>query len=313
MTRGSISRVYNLVRGRGPSLIIVSSVRAVHYVSVSSSSNAIDRIGRDTTQLLTITGGRRVPVFVIKRIGGSNTVTNPGIVRRVISAILCFRNSGVLPCHVLQTTGGHCNSAGRLNVFSVAKRKLRRVRGPSRVLLRKHPLNISNGYITYAVRNDHPVLDRVRTLTAGAGFPTPHHTYDNCSCGHVGLLVTILRGHTKCFFNGLSICVGVIDNVALQSATYSLTIYLDVISSLLSYPIDSGLVTVNRINLNNRIHDIPGLRRHLQRTRQVNFRHTIIPGRDLTRLGPTSCPNVGLMKTTCVSSTVRTLGGSHLW
>ncbi len=171
------------------------------------------RMHRYASTVVQLMGHLGVPTFLIKRMGGSNTVTNPGIVRRVISYILCFRKSERSDCHLLHYIGGHCNSAGRVNIFRVDSGNLRRIRGPSRVLLSNHPLGIDNTYITYGVRKAEPVLTRMRNLISPANFNGPHHVTANFSCGHLTLVLTILRGQTNCFFSGLSACIGIMKNL----------------------------------------------------------------------------------------------------
>ncbi len=296
LARAGVRGVLRRTGGVGPSIVVTSSIRAVCSSEVDSTPNDVAGIGRITVTFVTGTGSRSVSMVLIKRVGGRNDVTNPGILRRVISTILDFRNSGGRACHVVHTGGGHCNSAGRVNIFRVASGKLHRITGPSRVLLTSHPASASNGYTIYAVRNAHPVITRVRTLIAPAAFPTPHHASGNVSCGHGCLVLTILRGQLNLHFSGGSFCLGIVNNLRVGRATSSLNVTLTLVSSLASAIVPSDLVTVNRLKLTKRYHNVTGIRLHIGRTTHLKFSATIVP----TRGGGT----IGMSKVRVV-----TLGG----
>ncbi len=302
----SIRTMYRCVGSRGPSLIVVSSVRAVAITRLSSSTKDVIRIERDAGVLLHAKGDLRVPVFVMDRIGGNKSVTNPGIVRRVISAILCFRNRHGRTCEVLHTVGGHFNSAGRVNIFRVKSNKLVRIRGPSTRLLSNEVASISNKYVAYVVRNAEPVLSRIRTLMAAANFNGPHHASANFSCGHLDLVLTILRGHVKLCFSGLSTCLGVVNNVGVSRPTTSLTMTLTLISNVGSMPVSSGVITFNRVNLSNRMESISHTGTEIDRTTHLNFAGYVLPGTYLGRVAsyPTS---VALIKIEGLHRTVTTI------
>lgn len=135
LSRADVRRVYLVTRRRRPGLVMVSSVRIVRVTSMRSSPNDITRIHRATTCLAHFTGAHNITVIVIKRMAGSNSLTNPGILRRYVSYSILLSNSTSSHFHALHDRGGHFNTIGRLNIFTVARRKLHRIDGPSTVFL----------------------------------------------------------------------------------------------------------------------------------------------------------------------------------
>lgn len=275
--RAGLRIVHRIVRHEGPSIIIVSSVRAVFRRSMDSTPKDISRIERSAGVLVRVTGKVKISVFVMNRIAGRKGITNPEILRRVISAILCFRNSQRTSCHVLHTIGGHFKSAGRVNIFRVYGANLRRIGGPSRCVLGNEPRSTSNSIITYSVRKAQPVLIRVRTLIYRDGFNVPEQATIKASFGEIGLLVTILRGGMKLHLTTSSTCIGVTKKVGVARPTVSLKVYLTVISDTGSVIVPSGIVMFNRINLDNRVHTIGVTNRHIRRTGGLKFKAIILP------------------------------------
>lgn len=303
--RADLSAVHAMVRQGGPRVIIVSDVRAVCGRGISSTPNDISRIHRSANILVRVTGKVSVSVFVIKRIAGRKIITNPHMLRRVISAILCFRKSHRRDCQVLHNIGGHFNSAGRVNIFRVHVRKLIRIRGPSRCVLDNGPGSTSNSIITYSVRNAHPVLLRVRTLVYRDCFGGPEEATAKASFGHIGLLVTILRGHVKVRLSSYSTCMGVTNKVHVGRPTVSLKVILTVVSDGLSLAVSRGAVYFNRIKLDKRIHNMDVTRRHITRTTGLNFRMYVLPGMSLPSMKG-GC-TVGLVKITGIERTLSTV------
>lgn len=300
--RAGLKVVHDIVRGRGPRLIVVSSVRAVCDRRIGSTPKDISRIHRSAGMFVRLTGKLYVPVFVINRIAGRKAITNPHILRRVISAMLCFRKSHRTSCQVLETIGGHFNSAGRVNIFRVERGKLMRMRGPSRCVLDKGPRGTSNSIMTYSVRKAHPVLLRVRTLITEAGFNVPEEATTKASCGEIGLLVTMLRGQLNVGLKGYSTCMGVTNKVGVGRPTVSLKVIVTLISDCQGHPVSRGAVIFNRINLDNRMHTIGVPRRHITRTGGLKFRAYVLPRIYVGAIG--SIGKVGLLNIGDIGRTI---------
>lgn len=300
--RASLRRVCIRVGGAGPSLIVVSSVRAVSARAVRSSPKDVTRIERYSTSVLHFTGRARAPILLVKRVGGRKDVTNPGILRRVISAILRFRNSRRCVCHVLHDVGGHFNDATRLNVCRVQRSNLHRIDGPSRLLLDRSRRKVDKMTVTSTVRKMHPFLVRARTLMDSTICNGPRHSTAKFSVQEVGVLLTILRGHIKFGLTRGSMFLGVTKKLGIGSPTVSLTIVDTVLSSGVSATVRPRIYVTKRVNLSKRVHPIGQVRRHVKRTRGLNFGHFLLPGCGLRNvsaggLGVRLIPMEGMRRT----------------
>lgn len=282
--RASLRRVFARVGGTTPSLIVVSSVRAVSARGVSSSPNDVIRMERYATSLLGFTGRANAPIVLVKRVGGRKDVTKPGMLRRVISAMLRFRKSRRCVCHVLHDVGGQFNDATRLKVCRVERSKLQRIDGPSRLLLARSRRNVDNITVTNTIRNMHPFLVRMRTLIDATTCKVPRHSTAKFSLHHVGVLLTMLRGHIKFGLTRGSIFLGVTKKLGIGSPTVSLTIVDTVLSDGVSTRVRTNMYVTKRMNLDNRVHPIGHVRRHVDRTRGLKFRQVLVPGRGLSNV-----------------------------
>lgn len=282
--RASLRRVCMRVGGAGPSLIVVSSVRAVSARGVRSSPNDVTRMHRYSTSVLHFTGRARAPMLLVKRVGGRNDVTKPGILRRVMSTMLRFRNSRRCVCHVLQDVGGHFKDATRLNVCRVQRSKLQRIDGPSRLLLSRSRRNVDKMTVTSTVRKMHPFLVRARTLIDSTMCNGPRHSTAKFSLHHVGVLLTMLRGQMNFGLTRGSIFLGVTKKLGMGSPTVSLTIVDTVLSSGVSTSVRPRIYVTNRVKLSNRVHPMGQVRRHVNRTRGLKFGHVLLPGRGLRKV-----------------------------
>lgn len=238
--RARLRGVFSRVRRITPRLVIVSSVRAVTARDISDSPNSMSRIHRYTTSLLEFTGADNVPIVLVKRVGGRKALTNPGVLRRVISAIVRFRNSRRCVCHVLQDVGGQFKDASRLNVCRVLRKKLERIDGPSRLLLARSRSKLSNITVDTTVRNIHPFLIRARTLMDATTCKAPRHSTANFSRQELGVLLTIVRGQINFGLVTGSIFLGVTKNLQIASPTVS----LDILTTML----DDGISATVRRN-----------------------------------------------------------------
>ncbi len=300
--RASLRRVFMRIHGRRPSIIIVSSVRAVVARTISDSPNDVSRIQRYTTSLLGFTGRDGIPIVLVKRVGGRKALTKPGILRRVISTMLRFRNSRRCVCHVLQDVGGHFKDATRLNVCRVHRSNLHRIDGPSRLLLARGRRKLDNITVTSAVRNVHPFLVRARTLIDATTCKAPRHSTANFSLHHLGVLLTILRGHINFGLTRGSIFLGVTNNLGIASPTVSLSIVTTILDDGISAKVRDNIYVTKRIKLDKRVHPIGHVRRHITRTTGLNFHHVVVPGRGLRKfsasgLGVRLIPMHGIRRT----------------
>lgn len=298
-----------LVRRGGPTLTVISSTRAVISRRISNVSNNSARIHRITDTLVSATGALSVPMFLINRIAGSNSVTNPHALRRLISIIYRFRNSDRATLEVLQTIGGHFNPASRINYFSVDNRNVRRIASPTKLFLSKsNPSTtgttpIRNAYIAFALRKRHDLPVRMRTLIAASILPAPQHTIGNISPDHVTVLITIL-----CHRDGLgllsgSLCVSAVTKNRTGRPNSSLTVITTLTDTTASGPVTQTAYTVKRVSLANRIHPMPHVRCHLHRTTHLNFAATIVPPLH----GPIRIRKLQLIRSGALSSTLSTL------
>lgn len=276
--RASLRRVCMRVGGAHPSLMVVSSVRAVSARDVRSSPKDVTRIQRYSTSVLHFTGRARAPILLVKRVGGRNDVTKPGILRRVMSAMLRFRKSRRCVCHVLHDVGGHFKDATRLNVCRVHRSKLHRIDGPSRLLLSRSRRNVDKMTVTSTVRKMEPFLVRARTLIDSTICNGPRHSTAKFSVHHVGVLLTMLRGHIKFGLTRGSIFLGVTKKLGIGSPTVSLTIVDTVLSSGVSTTVRPRIYVTKRVKLSNRVHPMGQVRRHVNRTRGLKFGQFVLPG-----------------------------------
>lgn len=285
MYRASLRRVCIRVGGVHPSVIVVSSVRAVSARALRSSPKDVTRMQRYSTSVLHFTGRARATIVLVKRVGGRKDVTNPGMLRRVISAMLRFRNSRRCVCHVLHDVGGHFKDATRLNVCRVQRSKLQRIDGPSRLLLDRSRRNVDNVTVTSTVRNVEPFLVRARTLIDDTMCNGPRHSTAKFSVHHVGVLLTMLRGHMNFGLTRGSIFLGVTNKLGIGSPTVSLTIVDSVLSDGVSATVRPRIYVTKRVNLSNRVHPIGHVRRHVKRTRGLKFGQFVLPGCGVRKLG----------------------------
>lgn len=300
--RASLRRVCIRVGGAQPSLIVVSSVRAVSARAVSSSPNDLMRMHRYSTSVLGFTGRAGAPIVLVNRVGGRKDVTNPGMLRRVMSAMLRFRNSRRCVCHVLHDVGGHFKDATRLNVCRVHRGNLHRIDGPSRLLLDRSRSKVDKITVTSTVRKIHPFLVRARTLIDSTMCKGPRHSTAKFSLQHVGVLLTMLRGQMKFGLTRGSIFLGVTNKLGIGSPTVSLSIVDTVLSDGVSARVRHSAYVTNRMKLDNRVQPMGHVRRHVKRTRGLNFGRVLVPGRGLRKvsasgLGVRVVPMEGMRRT----------------
>ncbi len=303
--RAHLRRVFTRIGAIRPRLLVISSMRAICARATSRDTNSVARIHRYSNTLLGFTGRDGVPIVVVNRVAGRNDVTNPGLLRRVISAILRFRNSHRGVCHVLQTHGGHFKDASRLTVCRVLNDKLHRIAGPDRLLLGRRSRSLDNITVSTVVRNIQPFLVRIRTLIKATTCNIPRHLSAKFSHNHVGVLLTILRGHTNFGLPRGSIFLGVTNKLHIDSPKVSLTIVTSMLSDGLSLPVSSDIYVANRINLDNRVHPIGHVRRHVSRTTGLNFEGVLVPRFGHRRL--INGPRVRIINITAIRRTFHVL------
>lgn len=308
-TAASLTAMLNLVRRGGPTLTVISSTRAVISRRISNVSNNSARIQRITDTLVSATGALSVPIFLINRIAGSNSVTKPHALRRLISIIYRFRKSDRATLEVLETTGGHFNPASRIKYFSVDNRNVRRIASPTKLFLSKsNPRStgstpIRNAYIAFALSNRHDLPVRIRTLIAGSILPAPEHTIGNISPDHVTVLITILCQRDGLGLLSGSLCVSAVTKNRTGRPNSSLTVIKTLTDTTASGPVTHSAYTVKRVSLAKRIHPMPHVRCHLHRTTHLKFAATIVPPLH----GPIRISKLGLIRTDALTSTLRTL------
>lgn len=304
LPRVSLRAVLVRLRSLRPAITVVSDVRTLCCTALASTPNSMSRIQRYASTLVRLTGQTGVSLFVINRIAGRNTVTNPGILRRLISAILCFRNSHFTDRHLLHSIGGHFNTARRLNMFRVISQKLTRVDGPSTLFLNGHSRRIPNVTAVITYRKAHPLIMRLRSLIDPADCDSPQHSAANVRFGQLLRVLTILRGQINVPLSGLSTCITSSNKLAITRPTTSLNITVSIITDFHSHLISPRLILVNRINLNNRIQPVSRLRLHLGRTIGLNFGGTVIPGNRGIGMSKLSVIRISQI----ISTVTRTLG-----
>ncbi len=310
LVRSVVTRTHSVV----PSLVIISSIRAVFSQGIRSSPNSIARVGRATTVLLHFTGRANIPMVLVNRVAGRKDVTKPGVLRRVISIILRFRNSGHNSCHLLEDVGGHFNSASRLTIFRVAKGKLQRIDGPSRVLVPVRRRKLDKITIDTILSNAEPFLVRIRTLIDSTTCKAPRQDAANFSIHHLGVLLTILRGETKFGLDMGSIFLGVTKNLRIGNPTYSLTIVYTILSSRFSFTVRPSVYFTNRVKLDNRVEPITRIREQIIRTTHLNFEGVCISDfDDLRNVSPRRLGSVRIVGITSIPSLYEGLFGSRGW
>lgn len=273
----NIAIIEDTIREYKPKMVVIDSIQTVYTEEIAAAPGNVSQVREVTSQLLQISKGLDIIIFIIGHVTKEGTVAGPRVLEHMVDTVLYFEGDRHASYRILRGVKNRFGSTNEIGVFEMQNKGLIEVENASEFLLSGKPENASGSVVTCSVEGTRPILLEIQALVCNSNFGIPRRQATGTDFNRVNLLMAVLEKRLGLSLSASDAYVNIAGGIKISEPALDLGIALAIVSSYKNKTISGQVIVFGEVGLSGEVRAVNMPEQRVKEAIKLGFTTCMLP------------------------------------
>lgn len=290
----NLSAITTQVDQLKPRIVVIDSIQTIYKPELSSSPGSVGQIRECTNQLMYLSKGKNIPLFIVGHVTKDGSIAGPRVLEHIVDTVLYFEGEAHYTYRILRAIKNRFGSTNEIGVFEMRENGLKEVTSPSSSFLAERCLGVSGSIVTSSIEGTRPILVEIQSLVTTTNFGLAKRESLGVDYNRVALLLAVLEKKIGLQMGMYDVFVNVAGGMKVFEPAADLAISCAIVSSFKDRAIDDKTAVIGEVGLSGEIRGVSYVEKRVEELTKLGFNRCLLPEHNLEALKSTPMHVIGI-------------------
>jgi len=273
----NIEIIEDTIRETKPEMVVIDSIQTIFSEEISAAPGSVSQVRQVTAQLLQISKGLEVTIFIIGHVTKDGAVAGPKVLEHMVDTVLYFEGDRHASYRILRGVKNRFGSTNEIGVFEMRSKGLIEVENASEFLLSGKPENASGSIVTCSIEGTRPILLEIQALVCNSNFGIPRRQATGADFNRVNLLMAVLEKRVGLSLSASDAYVNIAGGIKISEPALDLGIALAIVSSYKNKAVPEHVFVFGEVGLSGEVRAVNMPEQRVKEAIKLGFTTCLLP------------------------------------
>ncbi len=273
----NIEVIEDTIREYKPKMVVIDSIQTIFSEEIPAAPGSVSQVRHVTAQLLQISKGLEITIFIIGHVTKDGTVAGPKVLEHMVDTVLYFEGDRHASYRILRGVKNRFGSTNEIGVFEMQSKGLIEVENASEFLLSGKPENASGSIVTCSIEGTRPILLEIQALVCNSNFGIPRRQATGADFNRVNLLMAVLEKRVGLSLSSSDAYVNIAGGIKISEPALDLGMALAIVSSFKNKKVPEQVLVFGEVGLSGEVRAVNMPEQRVKEAIKLGFTICVLP------------------------------------
>lgn len=275
-TETNINRVASETEKIMPDLMIVDSIQTMHHENLDSAPGTLTQIRECTNQLLRLSKGKGIPIFLIGHINKEGSLAGPKVLEHMVDTVLQFEGDRNHFYRIIRSIKNRFGSTNELGIYEMAEKGLKIVDNPSQIMMSNRDEAFSGIAITANLEGARPLFIETQALVSAAAYGNPQRSSTGFDLRRMNMLLAVLEKKCGYKVGTEDVFLNITGGIKIEDPATDLAVLAAIVSSREDIPIGNDVCFAGEVGLSGEVRPVQKVDIRIKEAEKLGFKKIFV-------------------------------------